>query len=300
MTVITRGAHPKTLWPGVRKFVMGEYAEHPTEYSRIFDVKSSKMAYEEDVQISGFGLAQVKQEGAPVAYDSHQQGWIKRYTHVAYSLGYIVTREELDDNLYKSRSFKRGKMLSFSFRTTKEMIAANVLNRAFNTSYVGGDGKRLVSNDHPTAGGDQSNVIPVAADLSEAALEDMLIQIMQARNERGFPIAIRPRQLIVPPSLHFTAERILKSSLQNDTANNAINAVRGVLPGGHTVNHYLTDPDAWFIQTDAPDGLMLFQRTGFEFSQDNDFDTMNAKAKGYERYSVGWTEWRNIYGSPGS
>lgn len=302
MAVITTGSHPKALWPGVRKFVMGEYSEHPTEYDKVFDMQSSKMAYEEDVETTGFGLAQIKSEGAAVAYDTHSQGFTKRYTHVAYSLGYIVTREELDDNQYKSRSFKRGKALAFSFRTTKEIVAANVLNRAFSSSYLGGDAKELIATDHPTLAGNQSNELSVAADLSEAALEDMLTQIMEAKNSRGLQIAIRGDKLIVPPALAFTAERILKSSLQNDTADNAINAIRsmGLLRGGVMVNHYLTDNDAWFIKTDAPDGLLGFQRTPFEFTQDNDFDTENAKAKGYERYTFGWTDWRGLFGSEGA
>lgn len=302
MAVISTGNHPKALWPGVRKFVMGEYTEHPVEYSQIFDMKTSKMAYEEDVEVTGFGLPQVKAEGSATVYDSHTQGFTKRYTHVARSLGYIVTREELDDNLYKSRSFKRGKMLAFSFRTAKEIIAANVLNRGFTPAYAGGDGKELFATDHPTLSGNQSNELAVAADLSEAALEDLLIQIMEAKNARGLQIAIKGDCLIVPPALAFTAERIIKSSLQNDSANNAVNAIRsmGLLPGGVKVNHYLTDDAAWFIKTNCPDGLMGFNRTPFEFTQDNDFDTDNAKAKGYERYSFGWTDWRGIFGSAGA
>jgi hypothetical protein len=301
MSVITTGAHPKALWPGVRKFVMAEYTEHPVEYSQIFDMKSSEMAYEEDVETTGFGLAQSKAQGAAVIYDTHQQGYITRYTHVAYSLGYIVTKEERDDNLYQSRSFKRGKALAFSFRTTKEIVAANILNRAFNPNFTGGDGTRLINASHPTLAGNQSNLIPIAADLSEASLEAVLIQIMEATNARGLKIAIRGDKLIVPPALAFTAERIMKSSLQNDTANNAVNAIRsmGLLRGGVVVNHYLDDADAWFVKTDVPDGLLGFNRQAFSFTQDNDFDTENAKAKGYERYTFGWTDWRGIYGSPG-
>lgn len=302
MSVITTGSHPKALWPGVRKFVMGEYSEHPAEYSQIFEVKSSNMAYEEDVETTGFGLAQVKAEGAGATYDTHSQGFTKRYTHVAYSLGYIVTREELDDNLYKSRSFKRGKALAFSFRTTKEIVAANVLNRGFSNSYLGGDGVELFSSAHPTLAGNMANELATPADLSEASLEDMLIAIMEAKNSRGLQIAIRGDCLIVPPALSFTAERIMKSTLQNDTADNAVNAIRsmGLLRGGCKVNHYLTSDSAWFVKTDAPDGLLCFERTPFEFTQDNDFDTMNAKAKGYERYSFGWTDWRGVYGSEGA
>jgi hypothetical protein len=300
--VITTGNHPKALWPGVRKFVMGEYAEHPKEYSDIFEMKTSRMAYEEDVETTGFGYASVKSEGSSAAYDSHTQGFTKRYTHIAYSLGYIVTREEMDDNLYKSRAFKRGKMLSFSFRTTKETVAANVLNRAFNSSYIGGDGVELSSSAHTSLAGNWSNELAVTADLSEASLEDMLTRIDTATNSRGMPIAIRGDCLIVPAALAFEAERIMKSNLQNDSANNAVNAIksRGLLPKGYKVNHYLTDTDAWFVKTNCPDGLLGFDRTGFEFDRDNDFDTMNAKAKGYERYVFGWTDPRGVWCSQGA
>ncbi len=303
MSVITTGAHPKALWPGVRKFVMGEYTSQPEVYSKIFDMKSSSMAYEEDVEVTGFGLAKVKAEGASTTYDTHQQGFVKRYTHVAFSLGYIVTREELDDNQYKSKSFKRGKMLAFSFRTTKEIVATNVLNRAFLSAYAGGDGKELLATDHPTLAGNQSNELAIPADLSEAALEDLLTQIMEAKNSRGMQIAIRGQKLIVPPALAFNAERIMKTTLQPGTANNDVNAIRsmGLLPGGVVVNPYLTASDsAWFVKTDVPDGLLGFNRTSFEFTQDNDFDTENAKAKGYERYVFGWTDWRGMYGSAGT
>lgn len=302
MAVITTGAHPAALWPGVHAFVMGEYDKHPTEYTEIFDVEKSKMAYEEDVETTGFGLVSIKSEGAPTTYDSHSQGFTKRYTHVAWSLGYVVTKEENDDNLYKAKSFRRGKQLAFSFRTTKEIVHANVLNRAFNASYVGGDGVELLSDAHPSLAGNWSNKLAVAADLSEASLEDMLVQIDLAENSRGHPIAIRGQKLIVHSSEGFNAERIMKSSLQNDTDFNAINAIRsrGLLPGGYCVNHYLTDPDAWFIKTNVNNGMMCFERTKFQFTKDNDFDTENAKAKGYERYSVGWTDPRGLYGSEGA
>jgi len=299
---ITTGNHPKALWPGVNAFVMGKYNEHPKEYSQIFDVKTSKMAYEEQVQITGFGLAKVKAEGASSEYETHQQGWTKRYTHVAYSLGYIVTREEMDDNLYKSRSFDRGAMLTFSFMTSKEIVHANILNRAFNSSYLGGDGKELLATDHPSLAGTWSNELSTPADLSEASLEDILTQIETATNDNGHPVAIRGQKLVIHPSEAFNAERIIKSSLQNDTANNATNAIKsmGLLPGGIVVNHYLTDEDAWFVKTNVPNGLQSFQRQAFEFKRDNDFDTDNAKAKGYERYAVGFTDPRTLYGSAGA
>jgi len=300
--VITSSAHPKALWPGVRKFVMAEYNEHPTEYSQLFNVQKSKMAYEEDVETSGFGLAAAKSEGAPTTYDSHSQGFTKRYRHIAYSLGYIVTREERDDNLYKSKSFKRGKALAFSFRTTKEIVAANVLNRATNAGYVGGDNVSLLSDAHPSHAGAWSNKLVIPADLSEAALEQILVQISEAKNSKGLQIALRGEKLVVPAALAFEAERIMKSNLRVGTDFNDVNAIKsmGLLRGGICVNHYLTDPDAWFVKTSVDDGLLMFQRTAYEFTQDNDFDTENAKAKGYERYSVGWTDPRGLYGSEGA
>lgn len=300
--VISTSAHPKALWPGVNAFVMGSYEKHQTQYDKIFDVKTSKMAYEEQVQVTAFPLAQVKGEGGATAYASHQQGWTKRYQHVAYSLGYIVTREEIDDNLYKSRSFNRAEMLVWSFKTTKEIVHANILNRGFNAAYLGGDGKELFATDHPSIGGNWANELAVPADLSEASLEDLLTLISTARNDNGHPIAIRGDCLVIHPSEQFNAERITKSSLQNDTANNAINAMRslGMLPGGIVVNNYLEDTDAWYVKTNVPHGLQSFQRTKYEFTQDNDFDTMNAKAKGYERYAVGWTDPRGIYASAGA
>jgi hypothetical protein len=299
--VISTGNFPKALWPGVHAFAMGKYNEHPTEYTAIFDMESSKMAYEEDVEVTGFGLVPEKAQAAATAFDSHQQGFTKRYTHVARSMGFVVTREEMDDNLYK-RAFDRAGMLSFSFRTTKETVGANVLNRAFNSSYAGGDGKELLATDHPTLAGTFSNELSVAADLTEASLEDLLTQIEEATNSRGLPIAIRGQCLIVAPANAFNAERIIKSTLQNDTGNNAVNAIRsmGLLPKGSMVNHYLTDADAWFVKTNAMNGMQGFNRTPFEFKRENDFDTDNLKAKGYERYSFGWTDPRGMYGSEGA
>ncbi|WP_298621542.1 MULTISPECIES: hypothetical protein [Pseudomonadota] len=300
---IMSGAHPKALWPGVHAFAMNSYKEWPALYSKVFTVESSDKHREEDVETTGFGLPQVKAEGAATTYDTHSQGGVATYVHAAFTSGYIVTKEELADNLYKSRSFRRAEMLARSFRTAKEIVHANVLNRAFTAGATGGtDGVILCSASHPTLSGNQSNVLATAADLSEASLEDMLTQIMVARNSRGFPIMLRAKQLLIAPGEAFNAERILKSTLQNDTSNNAVNAVQsmGLIPQGAMVNPYLTDSDAWFLTTDVPNGLMSFQRQAYEFSQDNDFDTDNAKAKGYERYSVGWTEWRSIYGTPGA
>ncbi len=300
--VITTGNHPKALWPGIKAWWGRSYNEHPVEWTDLFDRETSDKAYEEDVQVTGFGLAPKKPEGASTHYDSETQGYTTRYTHVAYSLGYIVTYEELRDNLYEVVSRRRAAALAFSMRQTKETVLANVYNRAFSATQVGGDGKELLATDHPTLSGVQSNELAVAADLSEASLEDLTIQIMGATNDRGLKISIMPQSLIVPRQLWFEANRILKSTLQNDTANNAINALKATnaLPGGIKVNHYLTDADAWFVRTNAPRGMICYDREAVSFDQDNDFDTKNAKACAYERYKALWTDFRGLYGSPGA
>lgn len=300
--VITTGNHPKALWPGIRAWFGRMYDEYPVECTQVFDQDTSEKAYEEDVEVTGFGLAPIKAEGQSLSFDSETQGYTKRYTHVAYALGYIVTKEELDDNLYEDVSKRRSRALAFSMRQTKEVVGANILNRATDSNYVGGDAKELLATDHPSLAGNWSNELSVAADLSEASLEDILIQIATANNSRGLRIALVGQKLIVPPQLSFEAERITKSTLQNDTANNAINAMKskGLLPQGTMTYHYLTDPDQWFVKTNCPNGLMHIKRKALEFDKDNDFDTKNAKASAYERYSFGWTDPRCIFGSPGS
>ena len=302
MSAITTGNHPKALWPGVKDFFGAMYNEHPKEYVDLFEVVSSDKSYEEYVKTTSFGLVPKKPEGQGVTYDTHSQEWVKRITNIAYGMGYIVTKEELDDNLYLEKSFPRAKMLAFSLRQTEENVGANVYNRAFNSSYTGGDGKELLATDHPTASGDQSNELSTAADLSEASLEDLLIQIQQAKNDRGLKISLMGQCLIVPPALSFEAERIVKSSLQNDSANNAVNAIRsmGLLPKGIKVNHYLSDDDAWFVRTNCPDSLLWQDRVMAQFTQDNDFDTENAKAKVYRRFEASWADWRGLFGSPGA
>jgi hypothetical protein len=300
--IITTGAHPKAMWEGIHKWYGMEYAKHPLECAQVFDIRASQKKYEEVAESKGFGLAVVKGEGSSVSYDSMAQGDVTRFTHVLYGLGYVVSLEELQDNLYFEVSKTRAARLAFSMRITKETVAANVLNRGFNSSYTGGDGVELFSTSHVTDDGNQSNHLTVAADLSEASLEDMCIQINLATDTRGLKIALRGRKMIVPPNLQFEAQRILYSSLQSGTANNDTNAVRdlGVVPEGFMVNHYLTDTDAWFIKTDCPDGLIGFQRMPMAFTQDNDFDTSNAKAKAIERYVFGWGDWRGCWGSPGA
>lgn len=301
MALITTGNHPKALWPGVHAWFGAQYEEHPSEYTRLFDVKGSDQNYEEDVEHTSFGLAPIKPEGQATSYDQHQQGFTKRYIHVAYSLGYQVTREEIADNLYEKVSMSRAQSLAFSMAQTRENVGANVYNRATTAGYTGGDGSLLLASDHPTLAGNQSNILAVAAQLSEASLEDLCIQIMDAKNSRGLKISLRPTELLVSTSDVFEAQRILKSELQNDTANNAINALKSVqaIPT-HSVNHYFTSTTAWFVRTNAPNGMCWFDREGVEFTKDNDFDTDNAKAKSYMRFSAGWTDWRGLYGTPGA
>lgn len=298
---INTGNIAKLLMPGLNQVWGDGYTDHPMEYTDLFDVSTSEKNYEEDQLLPGFGLAPAKTEGAMVTYDSLSQGITTRYTHVAYAKGFVVTREAIADNQYKSKALTGTKKLARSFRQTKENVGANVYNRAFAT-YLGADGVVLCSASHPSIAGLQSNTLGTAADLSEASLEDMSVQIMNATDETGLKIALMSKSLIIPTALAFEATRILKSQLQNDTPNNAINALRslGLFTNGVKVNHYLTDTDAWFIRTDAENGMRFFQREAAEFANDNDFDTYNLKFKGYERYSAGWTDWRGLYGTSGA
>lgn len=302
--IITTASHPKALWPGIKKWWGQVYDEHPVEYTDLFDTDSSGQNYEEDVQLTGFGLVPRKSEAQSVTYDSEIQGFVTRYTHVAYAMGYIVTKEELDDNLYESISKKRASALALSFRQTKENIAANVYNRAFNATYLGGDGVSLASASHPnTTGGTWSNVPTVAVDLSEASLEDAVISIMGFTNDRGLLISVMPKTLHIARNEVFNAQRILQTTYQTGNANNDINVIKSgnYIPGGFKVNHYFTSPHAWFLRNVIPGGtgMKYYERVGIQFDQDNDFDTMNVKAKGYERYSFGWSDPRAIYGSNG-
>lgn len=274
------------------------YGEYQEEWRDLVTVEKSSKNYEEDTLVTGFGQMPIKPEGSGVSYDSETQGFTKRYTHTVWGLGYIVTQEELEDNLYEVVSKKRIKRLAFSARQTKENVVANVYNRAFTSGYTGGDGVVLLSTAHPSTAGNWSNKLATDADLSEAALEDMMIQIAQAKNDRGHVINLKAMKLIVPSNLMFDAKRILKSDQQSGSANNDINALKGMLD--YSVNHYLTDTDAWFIKTDAQYGLQLFERRALSFTQDNDFDTENAKAKCTMRFSVGWTDPRGLFGTSGA
>lgn len=300
--IITTASHPKALWPGIKAWWGQVYDEHPEEYSKLFDSDTSSQNYEEDVQLTGFGLAPRKSEGAGVSYDSEVQGFTTRYTHIAYALGYIVTKEELDDNLYEQVSRRRAAALAMSFRQTKENVGANIYNRAFSGTYTGGDGVALCSTAHPNvSGGTFANKPSVDADLSEASLEDAMIAVMGFQNDRGLLINVMPKSLVVARQNWYNANRIMKSVYTPSSANNAVNVLVATnsLPDGIVMNHYLTSPNAWFLRTNIQNGMKYYSRVGIQFDQDNDFDTMNAKAKGYERYSFGWTDPRAIYGVNG-
>ena len=301
MAVIATGNHPKALWPGVYSWFGAKYDEHEKQYPKLFDIKSSSKNFEELVQHTGFGLAPVKPEGSSTAYDSHTQGYLARGTNVAYSLGYIVTREELADNQYKEVSLRRAGSLAFSMNQTRENVGANIYNRVTSGSYLGGDGVALGATNHPSVSGDQSNILATPADLSEASLEDLTIQIMNAKDPKGLRISLRPKCLVVPTALVYDSNRILKSNLRVGTADNDTNALKlvGAIPE-IVVNNYLTDTDQWFIRTNAPDSLCWFDRELPQFTKDEDFDTDNAKAKGYMRFIPFWGDWRGLYSSAGA
>lgn len=300
MALITRSTMPDLLWPGIHSIFGLEYKKHEKIYSRIFDVRNSEKAYEKLAEATGLGLAGVKAEGASIIYDQFGSGPTNVLTHVTYGLGYVITREAEEDNQYKEVATRNSRALSWSMWTTKEVVHANILNRAFNPSYAYADGQSLIAAAHPVAGGSQANLL-TAADLSEASLEDGIIRVMSAKNSRGMPIKLRPTRLIVGPGSIFAATRLLKSDLQPNTDSNNVNAIKalGLVPEV-VVNPYLDDPDAWFLQTDAPDGLISFQRRELDLEKDEDFDTENRKHKATERYSAGIGDFRAIYGNPGA
>ncbi len=303
MATINSGSFAKALWPGVNAWYGKAYKEFSPEYPALFDTFQSTRAFEEDMGMSPFGLAKKKNEANAIQYDTESQAFLTRYRHVAYALGFMVSREAYEDDMYDVIAQRRAEALAFSMRQTKEIVGANVYNRAFNSSYTGGDGKELCATDHPNyAGGTQSNEPSTASDLSEAALEQAVIDIGKWEDDRGKRIRVMPRTLIIPVDLTFEAERILETQKRVGTADNDINAIMnlGMFPGGIVVNHYLTDTDAWFIRTDVPHGMKHFERRADEFTMDNDFDTENAKFKATARYSFGWSDWRGVYGSPGA
>ncbi len=302
MGVINTGTHPKALWPGVFS-MFGMSYNNRDEWRDLVKVATSDKHREEMVQNNGFGLAAIKEQGGSVGYDTTSQGGTATAMHIVYALGYIITREAIEDNLYEKLAMGRSKALKRAMVETKNTVVANWFNRGFDTNYtVGPDVKPLFSASHPSTSGNQSNLLGTAADLSEASLEDLVIQANGATDDRGNKIALQVKSLHIPRQLEFEAARILKSINQNDSANNAINAMRamGTFPEGFKVNHFFTDPDAFFIKTDVEDGLTLFQRRELEFTKDNDFGTENALAKATERYSLQIGDFRNWYGSAGA
>ena len=300
--VITSSSFAKLLWPGLNSVYGKEYADYPVEWEQLFEKNTSDRAYEEDLGLSSFGLAAVKAEGAPIQYDTERQGFTSRYNHVVYALGFIITREIYEDDLYGKVGAQKAKALARSMRQTKEINGANIYNRAFTAGYTGGDGATLVSASHANvAGGTWSNQIATASDLSEAALEQAVIDIAGFRDDRGLLIAAKPEQLVIPYQQQFEAHRILGANGRVGTDFNDPNAIKDMsLFKDVTVNHYFTDADAWFIRTNVKDGLKYFERRADQFEMDNDFDTENAKFKATARYSFGWSDPRAIYGSAGA
>ena len=299
---ISRSQLVKELEPGLNALFGLEYKGYENEHAEIYDVESSDRAFEEEVMLSGFGEAAVKTEGAGVAYDQAQEAYTARYTHETIALAFALTEEAIEDNLYDRLAARYTKALARSMATTKQIKAASVLNGAFTTS-LGGDGKPLCADDHPTLGGPNlRNELAVAADLSETALEQALIDIAAFTDERGLKISVQGLKLIIPKELQFTADRILKSTLRSGTADNDVNAIRnmGMVPQGYTVNHYLTDPDAFFLKTDAPNGMKMFQRVAIKTAFEGDFETGNVRYRARERYVFGFSDVRGIFGSPGA
>ena len=299
---INTGNFGKALWPGINKWFGDEYNSYDTKYNKLFDTFTSRKRFEEDQYMSMFGIAPEKPEGTAIQYDTAQQGFTSRYNHVTYGLGFIITEEMIEDDLYDVIGERNARALAKSMRVTKETVGANVYNRAFNSSYLGGDGKSLLNTLHPNvAGGTWSNTLATATDLSEAALEQACIDIMKWEDDRGLPVQIMPKTLITSVDDVFNAERILKSNLRPGTNNNDINVLNNLGKFQDVVSSvYLTDPDAWFIRTDASDGMKYFERKADEFSQDNDFDTSNYKYKAVGRFSFGWSDPRGLFGSEGA
>ena len=303
MSVINTSSFAKALFPGINQWYGRGYDEFPVEYTGLFDTDVSHRRYEEDVGVSSFGLGVVKAEGEGVSYDTEKQGFTTRYGHIVIGLGFIITREMYEDDLYDQAGKNKARGLAFSMRQTKEIICANIYNRAFSSLFLGSDGVALCSTAHVNIGSATwSNKLLIDADLSEGSLEQGCIDLAKFTNDRGLRIAVMPECLVVPPDYMFEAERILKSPARVGTANNDLNALKemGKFPQGIKMNHYLTDNDAWFIRTNVPDAMRYFQRRPMEFTIDYDFATENAKYKALERYSAGWSDPRGVYGSAGA
>jgi|TARA_R100000750_G_scaffold15447_1_gene10112 hypothetical protein len=300
---ISRSQLAKELEPGLNALFGLEYDKYDKEHLDIFDVESSDRAFEEEVMLAGFGNAETKPEGSGVNYDTAQEAWTARYNHETIALAFAITEEAVEDNLYDKLAGRYTKALARSMNNAKQIKGANVLNNGFSSSYTGGDGKELLATDHPTVtGGDFKNELTTAADLNETSLEQALVDLADMIDERGLKVAVKATKMLIPSELVFVAERLLQSQLRTGTADNDINAVRssGMVPGGYVVNHYLTDSDAWFLKTDAPNGLKVFERSPLKTSMEGDFDTGNMRYKARERYSFGWSDPRGIFGSPGA
>jgi|TARA_R100001480_G_scaffold2965_1_gene8143 hypothetical protein len=300
---ISRSQLVKELEPGLNALFGLEYNRYENEHSEIFDSESSDRAFEEEVILSGFGSAPVKSEGEGVSFDTAQEGYTSRYTHETIAMAFAITEEAIEDNLYDRLAGRYTRALARSMANTKQVKGANVLNNAFNSSFTGGDGVELCSAVHPlTNGGTFANELSTAADLSETSIEQSLIDIAAFVDERGLKVALQGAKLIIPKELQFTAERILKSPQRVSTSDNDINAMAsmGMIPQGYRVNHYLTDTDAFFIMTDAPNGLKQFVRAPIKTAMEGDFDTGNVRFKARERYSFGFSDPRGIFGSPGA
>jgi len=300
---ISRQQLAKELEPGLNALFGLEYANYENQHTEIFEIENSDRAFEEEVMLSGFANAAVKAEGSAVTFDNANETFTSRYTHETVALAFAITEEAVEDNLYDSIAKRYTKALARSMAQTKQIKAANVLNNGFNSSFPGGDGKELFADDHPTvSGGTQRNELATAADLSETSLEQAMIDINAFKDERGLKIAARGVKMIIPSELQFTAERILRSPARVGTADNDLNALasKGMLPQGYVVNNFLTDTDAFFIKTDIPNGLKMFNRAGIKTAMEGDFDTGNMRYKARERYSFGFSDWRGMFASPGA
>ena len=310
MAAISRAQQLKELIPGLNALFGLEYERYGEEHKELFEIESSDRSFEEELKLSGFGAAPVKNEGQAMSYDVAQEAWSTRYTHETIVYGFAITEEAMEDNLYDSLSARYTKALARGMAYTKQVKAANVLNNGFNQNYLGGDGVSLFGTNssgsvtnHPLVNGSTvSNRPSTAADLNETSLEAAVIQIAGWTDERGLLIAAKPKKLVVPPSLQFVATRLLETELRVSTADNDINAIKnnGSIPEGYTVNHWLTDSNAWFLLTDVPNGLKHFIRTPLQTSSDGDFDTGNLRYRARERYSFGYSDPLGVYGSPGT
>jgi len=300
---ISRAQLLKELLPGLNALFGMEYDKYGDEHAEIYDTETSERSFEEEVKLSGFSAAPVKDEGSAISYDNAQEAWTARYNHETIALGFSITEEAVEDNLYDSLSSRYTKALARAMAYTKQVKAAAVLNNGFDSNYTGGDGVELFSTAHPlVSGGNNKNEPDTASDLNETSLESAIIRIGGWTDERGLLIASRPVKLIVPSALQFVATRLLETELRTATADNDTNAIRsmGAISQGFTVNHYLTDTDAWFLKTDVPNGLKHFVRTPMQTSMDGDFDTGNARYKARERYSFGFSDPLGMFGSPGA